>query len=272
MQILLLFNFSNEIEFLKMKNARLSPEEELAKLKAEIEQLEAEIKESASDFPSIPYDKTDEEKGELLLQAFLNDEPFDRFIFGYFPIKISLINAALKTKDPEIIVAILYFVMKSLDKKSFNELLDQCPEARAQYDHFSGKTSKIVKVDRNATHHERVEDIERRYNESSGLLNLVLKDELQRVRTGDSFIGMEQSDIQWEFFGSAMNTHNFSIINPKEMSSKKKIGKKWKRNVNPTQAAILARAWGYPDEIIQGFAILEKNSNDKMKLSQLGII
>ena len=104
-----------------MSSVRKSPEEELEKLKADIEKLEAELKESKSDFPSVPYDKTDEEKGELLLQSFLNDEPFDRFIFAYLPMKISFINAAIKTKDPEVIVAALYFVMKSLDKKSFND-------------------------------------------------------------------------------------------------------------------------------------------------------
>lgn len=251
---------------------RLSPEEELAKLQSEIEKLTAEIKQSMSDFPSIPWEKTEEEKGELLLHAFLNDEPFDRFIFGYLPIKASFIKAALKTNDPEIIVAALYFVSKSLDTKSFNELLDQNPDARVQYDHFSGKTSKIIKQDKTITQEERVEDIGRRLKESTGLMNLVLKDELNRVKTGDVFIGMEPCDLQWEFFQSAFKTHNFSLIHPKDMSAKKIIGKKWKRNVNPSQAAILARAWGYPEEIVRAFALLTKNADEKNKLAQLGIM
>ena len=244
---------------MKKIGPRASKEEELSLVKQEIERVTKMIKEENGNFPTIPSDLSDDDKGSLLLEAFLNDLPFDRFVFAYLPVKISFLNASFRTFDPEIVAYALNQVRNSLDQRAFEQLLDCSPHFRGAYDHFS--KPKVSSVIKNVTNiDERLFYLKNELSKASGLMKEVIKDEIDRIK-GKTFTGMLEVDLKWEMF---QNKEHFNI---QALAPKFGLFGKWKKNVSPLQAALVARSLNYPDTVVNAFLNQITDKNEKAQKS-----
>ncbi|OHT01165.1 hypothetical protein TRFO_32097 [Tritrichomonas foetus] len=250
----------------KYVKPRISKEEELALTNSEIERVKQQMKEEAMQFPSIPNDISDEKKGELLLEAFLKDEPFDRYVFAYMNIKIAFLNAAFRTCDPEIIAYALLEVKSTLDNRAFDQILDSAPQFRGAFEYLSKpKVSGVLRDTKKMQDEEKLDYLEDELKKSSGFMKEVIKDEIARSK-GRPLAGKEEVDLKFEKIVSMIAAGTPGYINAKEMTSKFKLVNKWKVNVSPMQGALFCRAFNYPQAIVQEFASLVTDAKEKVAM------
>lgn len=249
------------------QNKSLAPEEEKYLIDQEVERLENSLREQCSIFPHVPYDLSIEKKGEYLLNAFLKDEPFDRFTFALQPIKISFLNAAFRTCDPEIVTYALNQTRNTLDSKAFNQLLDTSPQFRGAFEYLShpNNKSKLIIIDKKAPKTKVIDDLKKERANSNDLMKIVINDEINRLN-GKPIAGMEEVDLKWKKIKDSANQPQ--LISPKNIMSKSifKIFNKWALDVNPKQAALVMRSLGYPADIVQQFAQMVTDPKEKAEL------
>lgn len=253
-------------------NRSLAPEEEIDLIRQEVERLESELNEQNNNFPYVPDDLSIEKKGEYLLNAFLKDEPFDRYTFAFEPIKISFLNAAFRTCDPEIITYALNQVRNTLDPVAFNQLLDTSPQFRGAFEYLSHPTkkSKLIVLNSNASEKKLIEDLKKERANSNDLMKLVINDQIARI-SGKPIAGMEEVDLKWKNIFDSVNEPQ--LIKTDDMTSKSffRFFNKWAVVVDPKQAALVMRSLGYPDDQVMQFARLVSDQKEKAELESYGI-
>lgn len=252
-------------------NHSLAPEEEIRLINQEVRRLENELDQQNRKLPFVPDDLSIEKKGEYLLNAFLKDEPFDRYAFALEPIKISFLNAAFRTCDPEIITYALNQVRNTLDQPAFNKLLDSSPQFRGAYEYLSHPTnkSKLIVIDRNAKKEKIIDDLKKERANANDLMKLVINNQIDRI-SGKPLAGIEEVDLKWKQIVNSVDQPQLIKANdmvPKGLLSffKKSV------YVDPKQAALVMRSLKYPDESIMQFASYVTDPKEKAELESYGI-
>ncbi|EAX90308.1 hypothetical protein TVAG_446080 [Trichomonas vaginalis G3] len=234
-------------------------------LKEKLEKVQAEINELAERFQAIPRGLSDEEIGERLLEAFLNDTPFDRFQFGRQPVKLAMINAAFNTGDLEIVSTCFGFVEQSMTPSAFYRMIDGNERYMNIYNMLHKSNNMYIRRDRTFYRPENLDQL-RKMAEAipKGILKYVLNDTIDVISGQTPEIKFEEVDVKWGDFRDACLRQSYFEINPKTLCSKNGFfSKKWKSAIDPYQGARMAMHWKCPPQVIQGF--ISQISDNKQK-------
>jgi hypothetical protein len=221
-------------------------EAEVARLREETERLEQES--LASDHPA-----TAELAGAALLSAFLDDRPFDRHLFSRRPVKIAFLNAAFDKGDVEVVAAALFFVRQTLTPAAFQDLLNAVPRFRATYDRLSAPRPPVLRMHRDQPVEERLQAARDSLPTASEFMRGVLETHIRRLATQDKAVGVLPIDEKWEELSRVAQSRNYAGFRPDSLLPRFAL-QSWTTGVDPMQAAIMARRWGMPPEVVQVFA------------------
>jgi hypothetical protein len=232
-------------------------------LSKRIADREAEVRSLRESFPTMDSLPSDEEKGVQLLDAFLRDKPFDRYIFALKPIKIAFLSAAFRTCDPEVIVSALFLVKQTLTKESYDELLDTIPQFRSAYDAFN-RSAPLTTLRPSIPADDRRAMLQAARPKSSSLMGKVIDAELDRIaRPSDFTIGFEQVDLKWIDFCSVRGN---PAAKADPFLPKMALMNKWLKSMDPYQAALMSHAWGMPQSV---WGKLASEVSDKAEKEEL---
>lgn len=241
------------------------------KLSEEVEKLRAEIDELRNTLNIQNTDTDVAGKGRALLDAYLDDKPFDRRSFAYIEVKKAFLNAAFETHDLEIIACCLFLIKQTLSEGAFNELLDSHPQYREKYEKLT-KPNTLTRFNRREDPSDLVETLKNELKVTkSDLMKTVLKDEIERIEKKSDAVGVEEVDEKWHRLSSLRASKQYMGFDANYFTSCGLI-RKWAKGVNPMHAAIIAKYWGMPPEVVRALAERTKDNKDKEELVARGIL
>ncbi|KAH0793750.1 hypothetical protein GPJ56_002302 [Histomonas meleagridis] len=241
---------------------------DLETLQQEIDKLKAEMNQLYTTVPSIPRNIPDEEIGDLLLKAFLNEEPFDRHAFALLPVKEAFLNAAYQTNDQEILFEAFRQVRQTLTGSAFNELINSNPKLQGSWKKIAKTKSPFINMSDQDLKDPEI--LRKHLPNMSGLMKVVTNDTIARIEKKDFKSGYENSDPKW-----------LSLISGAKDPSKMQpvrnlIWSKWNivgpnlSGIPPIQGALYAKSRGLPPQIVNEFAKNVKK-NEVKELIEHGI-
>lgn len=240
-------------------------EAQLADLKSQLEKVQNDIQAVAEKFESIPRGLTEDQIGEKLLEAFINDLPFDRFQFARQPIKLAMINAAFGTGDLEIVSTCFGFVEQSMSPNAFYRMIDGNEKYLNIYNMLHKSNNIYTKRDRTFYRPENLDQL-RKMAEAlpKGILKYVVSDTIDVISGHDNDYKFQEVDVKWGNFRDACLRQTYQEINPKALCSKSGFfSKKWRSAVDPYQGARMSIYWKCPHHVTQAFISLISDSKQK---------
>lgn len=237
----------------------------LSDIRSEIDRVRSELQQSQSMFQGFPRDMSDEDIGSALLDAFLNDLPFDRFTFGRLPIKVAFLNAAFRTSDDEIISEAFAQVQLTLNDVAFEELLNSNAKFRDKY-----KALRCARTNDESA--AGVLSAEQR-DSPSELMRAVLSDAARRANPKDEkdkHAGYEEIDFKWNLLISGLRDlrrlqHVGSLIGSVGMGGHRLNG------IPAVQGALYAKSLNAPPSVINDF-VRAVSKDERQELIAHGII
>ncbi|KAH0786333.1 hypothetical protein GPJ56_009719 [Histomonas meleagridis] len=221
-------------------------------MQKEIERLKGEMQSYLSKIPSIPRNLTEPEIGGLLLKAFLDDKPYDNYLFSLLPIKKAFLEAAYQTKDQEIIYEALNLIKRSLTDPVFDELIHSNSKYQKSWEKYSQTKSNLVNLTDEDS--KRIEVLQMHLPSSNGLMKIVLNDAITRLEgknQNDKFCGLEPADQKWlELMQCTKDTEKLprvrNIVWTKQILSRDPN----LSGVPPIQGALYAKSRGLPPHFV----------------------
>lgn len=244
---------------------------QLDKLKADIEKASKEVQRIAEGFQSFPRNSPPDVAGQKLLDAFLNDEPFDRYVFGLQPVKLGFIDAAFKTGDMEIVTTCFGFVEQSMSQKAFYAMVKDTPQYMKIYNMLhKGRSPALIK-DKTFYTKDNIPQIkENAGKETNKLVKMVMEDYVVKLNGSEPDFGIEEVDKKWGQLKTACMKREYNTINPSNLLSKSGFfSTKWKSAIDPYQAARMAHYWKAPPQLVERFAKDVKDPKEKQAIAQL---
>jgi hypothetical protein len=228
-------------------------EADIARLQADVDRLRNEVSDLELTLSRLDRPPTDEILGMSLLDAYLFDKPFDRDAFARRPAKIAFLSAAFEMCDPEIIVSCLHFVKQTLTDEAFTDLLDSVPRFRATYDMFLPQKRLLLRMTREQPPESRLPALQDSLEGASEIMKGVIRNEIKRITTRDKSVGVLPQDEKWEDLSRMAQSKNYDVsIVARSLPGS--FFSKWESGVDPMQAAIMAKYWQMPANIVLGFA------------------
>ena len=237
----------------------------------EIERLRKAITDLVSTFPSVPRELSPQQKGEWLLDAFLNDKPFDRHAFGFIEVKKEFLKAAFNTRDQEIITGAMFLVRQTLKEKAFSDLINSDPRFKTTYTALTRLNSPLV-LNSSGSENDRLVTLRAELAKTkSQIVQSVLRAEIQKIEKHDPWCGCHEVDKRWAAMVRARASCEYTKFNPKELTRAGWFNK-WQDAVNPAQAAIITKYWNMPCGIPESFAALVKDKKERAVLVARGVV
>lgn len=235
---------------------------DLAHLQRQIEELEAEIQASQECMQEVS-EVPPAELATSLLNAYLYDLPFDRGSFALWPNKIAFLREAFNTCDLEIIVSCLWFVKQSLHEDVFEELLAAAPEFRAVYDRIAAPKRPFLRMTRDTpAGDERIQALEQGLPGASDVMKAAIQNELKRLRAKDPHLGVLKVDDAWQTFQTVAQSKRYVGFHAEDFVESGFFGR-WEKGIDPVQGAIMAKWWGFPDDVVKSFATRASTSGQE---------
>ena len=246
----------------------------LDEIRKEIERVKSELNGYISNFPSVSKELAEDQIGDVLLEAFLNDLPFDRYVFALKPIKIAFLDAAFRTNDLEIIYEAFMQIKLTMNNKAFDELLDLKEKYRNTYRKLTKKQSRLITMEEEDESNIDFLNDELR-NSQSELMSIVLSDAVKRAEKKnhkDKYAGYEEIDFKWNILISGLKDPKSmqpvrKMICPSGVFNNKLAG------IPPIQGALYAKSRKAPPNVINEFAkYVEKDEIKELNGHQIKII
>ena len=238
----------------------------------EIQRLQKRITDLIASFPTIPRELSDDEKGERLLEAYMNDQPFDRHAFSFIAVKAAFLRAAFRTCDPEVIASCMFLVRQTLKDSAFTELINAVPQFKTTYEALTRLNNPLVQF-RSMGESERLQTLKKELaTTKSEIVKSVLTAEIQKIEKHDPWCGCLEVDKRWDIMVKAKAANEYTKFNPRELCKSGLFSRAWKNAVNPMQAAIVTKYWNMPCGIPNDFASLVTDKKEREVLVQRGVV